>query len=664
MAAEQKPAFPIMDGPISERILSHDWELTPIGPLENWPHSLRIATNLVLSTRFPTVVMWGPELTVCAYNEAYAPLLREKPEALGQPFLDVWPETRVVAAPQLEQVLRGKAIFHEDACFRLKRYGKWQDVYFDYCYSPLHGDDGAVAGVLHTTIETTARVRTALALQEFGVRQNFLLRLGDALRSVQDAAEIQAQACRMLGEYLGVARVGFGEMDDRAEHVTVHRDWNDGRVPSFRGRWRLDDFGPRLVNTLRRGHTTVIPDIEADARTCAPEVQANFREIRVRAVVGVPLIRGSAMVAVMFLHHPEPRAWSPAEVQTVHETCERLWDAVERARAEAALRERDERLRVIVESARDYAIFTTDVANRIDTWLPGAEHVFGWTEQEALGRHADILFTPEDRAQGVPEQEVTEARERGVAQDMRWHIRKDGTRVFIEGSTTAITAPVATPGRGSSPPGPVRGFLKIGRDVTERKAAENREALLTQEVDHRAKNALALVQAMLRLTKADDPWTFAQTVTGRVEALARAQTLLSEHRWDGASLERLLHGELSAFVGEQRATLQGPPVILPVSMTQPLAMVFHELATNALEYGALSAAGGKVLVQWDVQEHSAPLLHLRWEERGGPEVAGAPTRQGFGMHVLLATLRDQLGGSVSLDWRSTGLICEIEVPLD
>jgi len=622
-----------------------------------------VAANLALTTRFPTLVMWGQALTICAYNEAYAPLLRETPEALGRPFMEVWSEIGTTIAPQLEEVLRGEALFHEDACFKLKRHGKWQDVYFDYCYSPLYDGQGRVAGILNTSVETTTRVRTAMALQEFGIRQNFLLRLGDALRSVQDAVEIQAQACRLLGEYLGVAQVGFGEMDERGEYVTVHRDWNDGRVPSVAGRWRMDDFGPTVANALRRGHTTVLSDVKADPRTSTPEVLASYAQIGARATVDVPLIRGSTIVALMFLHHPEPRIWSPAEVQTVHETCERLWDAAERARAEAALREREERLRLIVESARDYAIFTTDVENRINTWLPGAECVFGWTEEEALARSAAILFTPEDRAAGAPERELMLAREKGMAPDVRWHIRKDGSLVFIEGSTTAITAPAGQVVDGVCSPGVVTGFLKIGRDITERKAAENREALLTQEVDHRAKNALALVQAMVRLTTADDVPTFAEAVSGRVEALARAQTLLSLHRWDGASLEDLVRGELAPFLGEERADLQGPPVVVPVSITQPLAMAIHELATNALRHGALSAAQGQVVVRWRLEGDTAPILHLRWEERGGPPVDGLPPQKGFGTNILEATLRDQLGGAVSLQWRPAGLVCEMEVPL-
>ncbi|MFL5539695.1 MAG: PAS domain S-box protein, partial [Longimicrobiaceae bacterium] len=132
------------------------------------------------------------------------------------------------------------------------------------------------------------------------------------------------------------------------------------------------------------------------------------------------------------------------------------------ARREAELRESEERHRLIVESARDYAIFTTDPHGRVESWSPGAETVFGWTAAEVLGRDAAILFVPEDQARGEPAKELETARRAGVAPDVRWHLRSDGSRVFIEGSTRAL----------HHVGGEVRGFLKIGQDVTERRGAE------------------------------------------------------------------------------------------------------------------------------------------------------------------------------------------------
>lgn len=247
------------------------------------------------------------------------------------------------------------------------------------------------------------------------------------------------------------------------------------------------------------------------------------------------------------------------------------------------------------------------------------------------------------------------ARDEGSAPNVRWHLHKEGSRVFIEGSVYSLRQADGT----------VRGFLKIGQNVTSRKAAEERQVLLTREVDHRAKNALAVVQTMLRLTRAEDVGSFVRMVEGRVTALARAQTLLAEERWDGAALHAMLRGELAPFLTGQQVSLDGPPTMLPPGTAQPLAMVVHELATNAVKHGALSVPEGRVSVSWYLDSgRAAALLRLRWVETGGPPVAAPPSQRGFGSRVLEGTIRRQLRGAMVLSWDTAGLICEMEVPLE
>ncbi|HZF77400.1 MAG TPA: HWE histidine kinase domain-containing protein [Acetobacteraceae bacterium] len=214
----------------------------------------------------------------------------------------------------------------------------------------------------------------------------------------------------------------------------------------------------------------------------------------------------------------------------------------------------------------------------------------------------------------------------------------------------------------------------LERRITERtaeiRAGEARVRLLAREVDHRAKNALAVVQAALRLTPRDDVTSFAQAVEGRVSALARAQTLLSADRWRGASLQGLLEGELAPFLvaeggteARPQAVLHGPSVLLPAAAAQPLAMAIHELATNALKYGALSTASGRVEVTWRLVGEAGAILTLSWAEAGGPPLEGPPERRGFGSRVLASVVRGQLGGTLALHWGQGGLVCDIELPL-
>ncbi len=199
-------------------------------------------------------------------------------------------------------------------------------------------------------------------------------------------------------------------------------------------------------------------------------------------------------------------------------------------------------------------------------------------------------------------------------------------------------------------------------DITARRRAEERQRLLMREVDHRGKNALAVVKAALRLTRAEDAVAYRQAIEGRIEALARAQSLLAETGWAGSDLRRLLEGALEPFLGPvsaPQAVLEGLAVELSAAATQPLSMAFHELATNATKYGALSVPDGVLRIAWWTD---ATTLHLRWEETGGPEAA-PPRRKGFGSRVVDATMRGQLGGGAEWHWQPSGLLVEIALPL-
>jgi PAS domain S-box-containing protein len=327
-------------------------------------------------------------------------------------------------------------------------------------------------------------------------------------------------------------------------------------------------------------------------------------------------------------------------------------DVTERKKSENALRVSEERLRLIVEGVRDYAIFTTDAEDRIDTWLPGAALAYGWSANEIQGKPSSVLFVPEDRELDVPKREIEEARSTGNASNVRWHLRKDGSRVFIEGSVIALY----------NPHGDIRGFLKVGQDVTERRVAAEMQSLLMLEVNHRAMNALAVVQAVLKLTPKNDVVAYSEAAEGRVAALARAQMLLTQSRWTGVDLQTLLEAELLPFIGGQPTTFTGPPLVLSPKVTQPLAMVIHELATNATKYGALSVLKGQVLISWTLQKKPDPWIELQWLETGGPEIQSPPNRIGIGTRILTSTVQQQLGGKLEILWNPSGLICKIALP--
>ncbi|RYJ03744.1 MAG: PAS domain S-box protein [Acetobacteraceae bacterium] len=242
-------------------------------------------------------------------------------------------------------------------------------------------------------------------------------------------------------------------------------------------------------------------------------------------------------------------------------------------------------------------------------------------------------------------------------------LRPDGETRWVSGSIS----PIRDPGTGM-----VARTLAALQDTTERKAAEERQLLMTRELDHRAKNVLAVVQAALRLTPRTDAAEYAKAVEGRIAALARAHTLLAQARWAGADLRAVVEAELTAFLSDTasatRVVLEGPVVTLSPAAVQALSMALHELATNATKHGALAVPGGDLQVSWSVAGPSLASgpgrLLFRWVERGGPAVEGPPSRRGFGSRVLQATMRDQLGGQVEQFWLPAGLECSITLPLD
>jgi two-component sensor histidine kinase len=198
-------------------------------------------------------------------------------------------------------------------------------------------------------------------------------------------------------------------------------------------------------------------------------------------------------------------------------------------------------------------------------------------------------------------------------------------------------------------------------EVTDKVEAEARLRFLMGEVDHRANNLLAVVQSIIKLTKADSVEALRRAQVGRINALARVHQVLAEARWRGADLDRLVREELQPYAlgNEERVRIQGPSMPLGPAEAEALAIALHELATNAAKYGAFSTAAGRVDVVWTRGGQGG--RHIRWQEGGGPPVV-TPDRKGLGARVLERALAAVPGGRTQLSWRPEGLVCEFYLP--
>jgi PAS domain S-box-containing protein len=314
----------------------------------------------------------------------------------------------------------------------------------------------------------------------------------------------------------------------------------------------------------------------------------------------------------------------------------------------AALRETENRLRwlaSIVESSDD-AIVSKSLDGIITSWNRGAERVFGYTAEDAIGQPITIVI-PQDRQD--EERSILTRIRRGDRIDHFETVRqrKHGSLIVV----SLTISPV------KNEEGKIVGASKIARDITEQKRSREQIEILAREAEHRSKNLLASVQATVKLSQSDTSEGLKHAIEGRIRALANVHSLFVETRWIGAELLTVATQELAPYSkeAEARVRIDGPQVLLKPDIAQAIAMILHELATNAAKYGALSTAGGQIDVKW-VHEADGRLI-VRWTESGGPEVQ-MPTRQGFGRRVIEGMV-GQLKGKAHFDWRAEGLAFEV-----
>ena len=310
---------------------------------------------------------------------------------------------------------------------------------------------------------------------------------------------------------------------------------------------------------------------------------------------------------------------------------------------------------LVLESATDYAIITTDLAGRITYWSPGAAAILGWSADEITGQPVDVIFSPEDRANNVAAVELGNALARGRSIDERWHVKKDGSTFWASGEMLPLVD-------GGAP----EGFLKILRDRTAHKRAEELQNILTQELGHRIKNMIAVTQSIVNQSfqGAPDLPSAKQIISQRLAILSGAQDILLAGNTSGASIADLVDKALGVVAREEggRIWASGPDVHLGRGAAMSLALIIHELLTNAFKYGSLSQDEGRVDIAWQLSTmDGVPALAFAWTESGGPAVV-PPSGKGFGSRLLRGGITGAKS-AVELNFDPRGLQCRITADL-
>jgi PAS domain S-box-containing protein len=309
-------------------------------------------------------------------------------------------------------------------------------------------------------------------------------------------------------------------------------------------------------------------------------------------------------------------------------------------------------LQSVLDTALD-AVIVMDRDGMVIGWNERASRLFGWSWEAMRGRRLSETIIPA---------EYREKHEAGLARFLATghsailnkHIEvtalnRDGDEFPIELSITASDQFGDTL------------FIGFLRDISERKALEERQQRMLQESDHRVKNMLTVVGAIARQTAraCEDIDSFNEAFSGRLESLARAHQLLVGKVWENVALSALAEQVLGADVAEDRARFGGPELLLKPRQVLGLSMVLHELYTNAVKYGALCGEGGHVALEWQVDGGE---LDMTWTETGGSCDADVPS-SGFGNRMIALSVKSDLGGTIERDWRPEGLRAVLRFPI-
>ncbi|HKR88379.1 MAG TPA: HWE histidine kinase domain-containing protein [Phenylobacterium sp.] len=579
-----------------------DWAPTALGPLRDWPDALKAATAMILHASLPMSILAGVD-GIEIYNDAYAELIgRRHPKALGARARDTWNNSDIIAQA-ISSGLGGKNLTLRDVELTLDRRSGPEPAWLNIDCSPILHTDGRPLGVLSIVVETTDRVLAERRVADDAVRQRRMFEQAPGFICILQGPD-------HVFEFVNNAFKGmFGN------RAVIGR--------------RLRDVFPRLGEKF--------PPIMDMVYRQGERYIARAEPIWLRSTRDGP--REERFVDFVL----EPVVGERGDVTGVF--C-MGFEVTDQVRAQAAVLESERRLSAAVSIAR-LGAFEWDLETREATLDARAREIFGFGPDEPL-KIEDVAARIDSRDM---ERLRSSAEKPGVRREFEYRINlPDGSVRNIVSLSDALHAA----------DGRMLRVTGVFDDVTERRRAEKRQRLLINELNHRVKNTLATVQSIAAQTlrSAPDLPRAREAFEARLLALAAAHDLLTAESWHGARLSDVVASAMAPFETVRRPQISrsGPAVWLTAQRALALSMALHELATNAVKYGALSIPEGRVTIRWTVSDHHR--LTLSWVENDGPPVRPAE-RSGFGTRLLQRSLARELGGDVVFTFAPEGVRCEI-----
>jgi len=588
-------------------------------------------------------------------------------KSLGDIFL---PETELIFIDELIALWEGRRRFAGETVVRTLK-GNRLDVIFTMAFE---GD--RAERTLVSILDISARKAAEQAVLAQTYRLEKLNRIARAITSDLQLDHIVQTVTDAATELSG-ARFGaffYNVPDDQCGHYQLF-------ALSGAPRASFEKFGmPRATAvfspTFRGTGIVRSNDIRRDPRygKNAPYHGMPPGHLPVVSYLAVPVVSRSGEVhGGLFFGHDRPGVFTGDSEDIVAAIAAHAAIALDNAhllqsaQAEATYRRRadeaSQRLAAIVESSDD-AIVSKNLDGIITTWNQGAQRLFGYPPDEAVGRPITMLIPPDRQDEEVTILGRVRRGERTEHYDTIRR-RKDGSLIEVSLTVSPI----------KDADGKIVGASKIARDNTERRRAEEQQELLVREMSHRIKNLFAVTNSVVALSArtARSPQDMATAVQGRLSALTRAHDLtrpglVAAQQKIGlhASLQAIIRTILSPYT-EAARSMQGDRVIIsgpdvPVGATAitSLALILHEFATNAAKYGALSTPAGRVAIDCTV---TGDDIVMTWQERGGPPLDGPPESEGFGGQLARRMIAGQFDGEASWDWQPDGVVIRLSIPI-